>query len=394
MKVICPKCQFENQADSSRVVCARCATIIEVRLDQGAGLDSNGKRQTARLPFASNSSSGANQPLSNQSFSQNQDVYATRIGDDFDDVLDVPVQPQSNYQANEDASPVFEDVFSPQGQDQSSLYDFSPYEKNSAPLDYRAGGTRQRDTQDYTEPAEQEFMGWPVLPEGSGDDEEVVGSGRGGLILRVGVIVGVFGVLCFLAYYFLGDFIKSIRNKRSPDETAVSTKSPNGSQPTDQTQVASPKSQDQAPPQEPRGQEPRGQEPRGQEPRGQEPRGKNGQVVQIPPVQRSEPVVGPKGVEPQKPTPTSVTIPKVLSKGNLTIQVGAFKDQGEADAKAGRLNSATGGAFHVVKADVPGKGIWYRVQQVSGFASREAAMSYGNQLRAKNLISEFFVITK
>jgi len=89
-----------------------------------------------------------------------------------------------------------------------------------------------------------------------------------------------------------------------------------------------------------------------------------------------------------------VTIPKVLSKGNLTIQVGAFKDQGEADAKAGRLNSATGGAFHVVKADVPGKGIWYRVQQVSGFASREAAMSYGNQLRAKNLISEFIVTTK
>jgi len=56
MKVTCPKCQFENQADSSRVVCARCATIIEVRMDQG--FDSNGKRQTARLPFTSGGLSG------------------------------------------------------------------------------------------------------------------------------------------------------------------------------------------------------------------------------------------------------------------------------------------------------------------------------------------------
>jgi len=391
MKVICPKCQFENQADSSRVVCARCATIIEVRMDQGNGFDSNGKRQTARLPFASNSSSGGNQQLNNQSYGQNQDVYATRIGDDFDDVLDVPAQPQSNYQSNEEAAPVFEDVFSPQGQDQSSLYDFSPYEKNSAPLDYRTGGTRQRETQDYTEPAEQEFMGWPVLPEGSGDEEEVVGSGRGGLILRAVVIVGVFGVLCFLAYYFLGDFIKNIRSKKSTEETVATAKLPNGTQPAntgapgqpggataEQPQAAQQKPQESAPSQETKGKEV-----------------KEGQVVQIPPVEKkSEPVVGPKGVEPPKPTPTPVTIPKVQSKGNLTIQVVSFKDQGEADAIAGRLNSATGGEFRVVKADIPGKGIWYRVQHISGFPSREAAMSYGNQLRAKNLISEFIVTTK
>src|SRR5215510_5838271 len=229
MKVICPKCQFENQADSSRVVCARCATIIEVRMDQGTGFDSNGKRQTARLPFASNSSSGANQSLGGQSFSQNEDVHATRIGDDFDDVLDVPVQPQSNYQPTEEATPVFEGVFSPQGQDQSSLYDFSPYEKNSNSIDYRTGGARQRETQDYTEPAEQEFMGWPVLPEGSGDEEEVVGSSRGGFFLRIGVIVVVFGALCILAYYFLGDFIRS---KKGQEDPVASAKLPNVSLPS------------------------------------------------------------------------------------------------------------------------------------------------------------------
>ncbi|HKQ79718.1 MAG TPA: SPOR domain-containing protein [Blastocatellia bacterium] len=391
MKVICPKCQFENQADSSRVVCARCATIIEVRMDQGTGFDSNGKRQTARLPFASNSSSGANQSLGNQSFSQNQDVYATRIGDDFDDVLDVPVQSQSNYQATEDPPPVYEDVFSSQGQDQTSLYDFTPYEKNSNPIEYRAGGTRQRETQDYTEPAEQEFMGWPVLPEGSGDEEEVAGTSRGGLILRVGVIVVVFGALCFLAYYFLQDFI---RIKIGGGEGSVATvKAPNGNQPpnsgasgqpnnatTEQPPATAPKPVESAPP---------------QDSKPQDAKTKEGQVVQIPPVQKSAGVTGPVGAsDPPKPTPPPVTIPKVQSKGNVTIQVGSFKDQGEADARASRLNSATGGDFRVVKGDVPGKGIWYRVQHVSGFPTRDAATSYGNQLRAKNLITEFFVTTK
>lgn len=388
MKVICPKCQFENQADSSRVVCARCATIIEVRMDQGTGFDSNGKRQTARLPFASNSSSSNNQPPGGQSFNQNQDVYATRIGDDFDDVLDVPAQTQSNYQAAEESAPVFEDVFSAQGQDQTSLYDFSPYEKNSAPLDYRTGGNRQRETQDYTEPAEQEFMGWPVLPEGLGDEEEVVGTSRGGLILRVGVIVVVFGGLCFLAYYFLQDII---RGRRGQEDVAATAKSANGNQPTnpgtavppnnpptDQAPVVAPKPADSAPPQDVK--------PAAAP-------GKEGQVVPIPPVQKPG-VSGPSGVsDPPKPTPP-VTVPKVQSKGNLTVQVGSFKDQGEADARASRLNSVTGREFHVVKADIPGKGIWYRVQQISGFGSREAATSYGNQLRTKNLITEFIVTTK
>src|SRR5262249_27815456 len=155
MKVTCPKCQFENQADSSRVVCARCATIIEVRMDQG--FDSNGKRQTARLPFTSGGLSGG-QSLGSQRFNQN-DVYATRIGDDFDDVLDVPIQPQTGYQAVDDTPPVpvFEDVFTAgQNQEPPSPYDFAAYDKPSAPLDaFAAPGARQREPQDYIEPAEQ-----------------------------------------------------------------------------------------------------------------------------------------------------------------------------------------------------------------------------------------------
>lgn len=110
MKIICPKCQYENQADSTRIVCARCATIIEVKQDQGmgpnsgAGIDSNGRRQTARLPFVGNvgNSQPLNNPAGNPAPAPSRDVYATRIGDDFDDVLDIPRQaPQSFPPVNE-----------------------------------------------------------------------------------------------------------------------------------------------------------------------------------------------------------------------------------------------------------------------------------------------------
>src|SRR5215510_3233313 len=237
MKVTCPKCQFENQADSSRVVCARCATIIEVRMDQG--FDSNGKRQTARLPFTSGGLSGGGQSLGSQRFNDS-DVYATRIGDDFDDVLDVPIQSQPGYQPVDETPPVpvFEDVFmQAQNQDQPSPYDFPAYDKASAtPIDaFGTPGARPRDPQDYIEPPEQEFVGWPVLPESPEEEEEAAGSGRGGLFLRIGLFVGIFGVLCVWAYYFLPDFIAkrraahgrpSVQNAEAPANDAASNQPP------------------------------------------------------------------------------------------------------------------------------------------------------------------------
>ncbi|MGH9768654.1 MAG: SPOR domain-containing protein [Blastocatellia bacterium] len=399
MKVICPKCQFENQADSSRVVCARCATIVEVKMDQGTGFDSNGKRQTARLPFASSNSSNnsqplGSQPLGSQPFGQNKDVYATRIGDDFDDVLDVPIQAQANYSTTVEAAPMFEDVFTAQSQDQTSVYDFGSYDKPSTnPIEsFRTNSTRQRETADYTEPSEQEFMGWPVLPENSADEEEVVGSGRGALFARIGLIVGVFGVLCFLAYYFLGDFIAK---RRGQDNTAPPAIAQNGNQSTN------PGASNPSPPQTAAQSNPINTEssgapvvtPKPSDPvSAKDPNAKDGQKpVVVPPVPAGD--VGRIGTaDKPKPAPTlPPSVPSAPNKGNLTIQVGSFKDQGEADARASRLRSVVGGDIRVVKADIPGRGIYFRLQ-VGGFASREAAANYGNQLRAKNVISDFIVM--
>jgi hypothetical protein len=385
MKVTCPKCQFENQADSSRVVCARCATIIEVRMDQG--LDSNGKRQTARLPFTSGGLSGGGQSLGSQRFNES-DVYATRIGDDFDDVLDVPLQPQSGYQPVDETPPVpvFEDVFMPtQNQDQPSPYDYPAYDKASAtPIDaYGNPGARPGNPQDYIEPAEQEFVGWPVLPDSPEEEEVAAGSGRGGLFLRIGLILGLVGVVSFWAYYFLGDFITK---RRAAGRGAVATVEPSPntesaekppSQPSEQPQVT------QAPSEE-KGEA--GGAPTSPEPPLQKV-AKGGRELTVAPEQRPKRVDKPTGPpeNPKQPPQRST------NRGNLTVQVGSFKDQGEADARAASLNAATNGEFHVVRADIPGKGVWYRVQQVQGFASREAALGYGNRLRAKNLVSDFIV---
>jgi hypothetical protein len=381
MKVTCPKCQFENQADSSRVVCARCATIIEVRMDQG--FDSNGKRQTARLPFTSGGLSGA-PSLGSQRFGQS-DVYATRIGDDFDDVLDVPIQPQSSYQTVDDTppAPIFEDVFTTgQNQDPPAAYDYSGYDKPSAPLSapldaYATPGVRQREPQDYIEPAEQEFVGWPVLPEGPEEEEEEVKSGRGGLFLRLALIVGLLGVLSFWAYYFLGDLLpignKGKRNDRAnastpevitPISDPVPTPEPPGG--SSQDSVSEPVQPDQAP---------------------------SRAEVTVTPVPR--PGDGPRQIEnPNPPKAPQTGSSEFARGGNLTIQVGSFKDQGEADVKASSLNAATNDNFHVVEATIPGRGIWYRVQQVKGFPSREAALKYGNGLRARNLIDDFIITSR
>ncbi len=389
MKVTCPKCQFENQADSSRVVCARCATIIEVRMDQG--LDSNGKRQTARLPFTSGGLSGGGQSLGNQRFNDG-DVYATRIGDDFDDVLDVPIQSQPGYQPVDETPPVpvFEDVFmQTQNQDQPSPYDYPAYDKASAtPIDaYGNPSARPRDSQDYIEPTEQEFVGWPVLPEGPEEEEVAAGSGRGGLFLRIGLILALVGVVSFWAYYFIGDFITKRRASQKGSAVATVEPSPNAETGDKQPSQVAENPPAQNPPEE--------KTSAGGEPSTGPSAPQNGKLKErgqltLRPEPKPQRVVKPTE-PPETPNPPP---PPTQNKGNMTVQVDSFKDQGEADARAASLNRATNDEFHVVKAVIPGMGVWYRVQQVQGFGSREAALRYGNRLRAKNLISNFIVTSR
>src|SRR5262245_39074932 len=134
-----------------------------------------------------------------------------------------------------------------QNQDQPSPYDFPAYDKASAtPIDpYGNPGARPRDTQDYIEPAEQEFVGWPVLPEGPEEEEAAAGSGRGGLFLRIGLILALVGVVSFWAYYFIGDFITKRRAAQKATAVQTADSSTNGDS---ANKPASPGAESQSPP--------------------------------------------------------------------------------------------------------------------------------------------------
>src|SRR5262249_41787717 len=83
-------------------------------------------------------------------------------------------------------------------------------------------------------------------------------------------------------------------------------------------------------------------------------------LVSISPITKSEPPAGRSGrTDPptKSAAPPTQNVPSAPNKGNFTIQVGSFKDQGEADTRASRLKSAVGGEVRVVKANLPGNGV-------------------------------------
>lgn len=395
MKVICPKCQFENQADSTRVVCARCATIIEVKQDLGAGLEGNGKRQTARLPFVGNvgNSQPLNNPLNNPPANAGRDVYATRIGDDFDDVLDIPRQSQPAYQASQvnpmnqpgnEPTTAFEDVFAMPNYEPQPTYDFQSQErKPTAPVEgFPTGPNRQRSTQDYDESPEPEFMGWPVLPENADYEQDQAGmsSNRGALLIRIGLGILVFGLLSVIAYFLLGD--KIAKRQAEFNDRVASTNSETGqaNSGTAYPPATVPSPEVKAPAVSPSVEAPK---PQDQTPT----TANNSKQVEI------VPTTGKTGHSPS-PKPAPVTEQPALTtpnNGNLTIQVASFNDQAQANERVTWLRSK-GAEARAVKVEIPGKGTWYRVQ-IGGFKSREEAGSFANQLRSKGILQDFIITT-
>ncbi len=77
-------------------------------------------------------------------------------------------------------------------------------------------------------------------------------------------------------------------------------------------------------------------------------------------------------------------------EGNFTAQVGSHSDQSEANAQVSRLR-ANGFDARSVAAELPGRGIWYRVQ-VGRFADRVEAAKTVAALRAKGAAAGALVV--
>ena len=73
----------------------------------------------------------------------------------------------------------------------------------------------------------------------------------------------------------------------------------------------------------------------------------------------------------------------------FTVQIKASPSKAEADEEVRQLKAQNISAY-VVKSDVPGKGIFYRVR-AGVFSSRNDASKYGANLQQRGVISEFFV---
>jgi cell division protein FtsN len=123
------------------------------------------------------------------------------------------------------------------------------------------------------------------------------------------------------------------------------------------------------------------------------------------PVVEAAPVPHKDDVERQQaaPVPTPAPAPPLVlaatsvdrstsasrSEGGFTIQVGSFNELGQAEERAAKLGSA-GVTAYVARVEIPKRGTWYRVQ-TGHFSSREEAVRYGTQLRAKGVVADFIV---
>jgi cell division septation protein DedD len=99
---------------------------------------------------------------------------------------------------------------------------------------------------------------------------------------------------------------------------------------------------------------------------------------------------GAEAPNPETPKPApAVSAEKlaVASKtGHYTLQLSAFQDRAEAEDFTKKLGPI-GYKPNIVAADIPGRGVWYRVR-VGDFASQKAALDAKGELERKlNIIA-------
>jgi len=89
----------------------------------------------------------------------------------------------------------------------------------------------------------------------------------------------------------------------------------------------------------------------------------------------------------QTPAPAQ---PQSATTGGFTLQVLSAKDQNESEASVGRLKGASADAY-VMRADLGGRGVWYRVR-IGRYQSRAEAQAAGSKLVAAGRISTFIIV--
>ncbi|HYY57067.1 MAG TPA: SPOR domain-containing protein, partial [Pyrinomonadaceae bacterium] len=385
MKLICPWCQYEAFVDAAsvsageEVVCARCGGSLRHLLWGGS--------QLSALTTATANTNAAAAPaaaaLVNQRIMENQNGYAPSAETGFEDVLDIP-GPLRPAQETSDQALVLEDVI--------------PVQDLSAAAEPIEPGMHGDDEQsDASEAFEQEDAHHSLIdsptaslqekegqagPEVAGAPEAASFDYEGSRAwLRVAPLLLLGAALVFFALYYLGNRVgggPQTRNAAtSPATPETQSAATQGSAPAavesapEASQTTSSSADDNAVSNVPVVAEvaPQTQpENKKVEPARNESR----------PANESKPVADAPQPAPAASAPAAPA-PADQAAGNYTIQVGSYNDAAQADERAGRLR-ANGVEARVVKAEIPRRGTWYRVQ-TGRFASQEEATRRAAELK-------------
>lgn len=421
MTVICPKCQLENPVNAtqaplkSRIICARCATLIEVKADQNASVG-NGRGQVAS-PFV-----------------QSRDPYATRVEPDYDEVLEIPLAAQVEYQTGEQVL-LLDDIFAPpsdappapavepappeprvtvplreprlpkpQGEvstgapkpvsSEDHVRESHPELQEGVPAlpngrapfpeppvatwaESPAGSAKERPAADWTE---QPATNWPVLADEPSASSTSANSILGRMVLRVAAMIVIGLGLVYLAWHFLGD--RLMRRNDQGNQVAATRPASNNQTASSTASVGATARPTVAPGTAPGvAIEPQVPSKPGSEAAKPDPQANT---------KATQPAVAAKP-EAKKPIEVPMTGHSVKqSEGSLTIQVASYTERSPAEAEAARLKSA-GVEARVVRAEVPNKGTRYRVQ-IGRFTSQEEADRLRAQLRARGVVRDAIIV--
>jgi cell division septation protein DedD len=400
MTVTCPQCQSENQvespATSSRVVCSRCATLIPVMTPNLRAESPLLELDAPRPPAASGDGYSDASPLDFDSlFAPPVSAAAPPRAPqnwEFDEVLDIPkAAPPAT---SGDPSLRVEELLAT-----SPRASFTTRETGAMPTsEYSGDALAPLPEANGSQPAEgKPAAAWTpsaapgkarptvAFPQDSFQFTEstVVMTppqrARGGMA-KVLAVLALLVAFAGASYYFLGDLLRDYLRERGAQQTAKSdppaaaaptTAPANASKPAAAATSAA-KTADSTP----------------QPAASQTPKLASSSVPAATPAPaKPTPQPTPEAASKQQAPPVGHAVGQ--GDGSLAVQVGSYNDAGQASARAAKLQAA-GVEARVVKAQIPGKGTWYRVQ-AGRFTSQTEAGRYRQEIIARGVAKEAIV---
>ncbi|HVG35599.1 MAG TPA: SPOR domain-containing protein [Pyrinomonadaceae bacterium] len=331
---------------------------------------------------------------------ENQNAYAPSADPLGEDVLEIPRPLRSTQHAGEQTL-VLEDIIAV-----PAAHELSPWEEGIDPQDMDASrsDTFLSDEDDERTlvlpslsalgpernrlPGTDLYIAAPAATEASAPDYEGYRAW-----VRIAPLLLLLGALAFFSLYYLGN--KMGESGRDTAENAATSTAPQP-ETTVATTATSPQSTESAPPvaAQPATPQPTESSVVGASAETQKPEEKSKvEVVKTEappaaaPVASSAPAAA---APPVSAAPSASESPATeQSVGNFTVQVGSYNDAAQAEERAGRLRSS-GIEARVVRADIPRRGTWYRVQ-AGRFSSQQEATRFASEIKGKGATDDFII---